>query len=285
MNGLVPLIALDMKPEASTNHPKALWIGDLHLDKASPKQLDAFFNHVSHTDSSIVIVTGDISSSTYLRKHLLKLAEVCAPRPVYFVLGNHDYYGSSIEKVESNIAELSGSVENLFHLDGKCIIPLSEEACLIGHRGWADARAGYGTRTVIDSPDWKAINEFRGLTKKQSMNKMVTLGKESAMVFRKTLPLALARFRHVVIATHTPPFPSAVKYAGKPCGPTHLPHFTNLSAGMAILGITRAFPKRQITVLSGHTHSNLATWIRPNLAVYVGRPRSASPKHLEIIGF
>lgn len=104
-------------------------------------------------------------------------------------------------------------------------------------------------------------------------------------MIRKTLPLALTRFQHVVILTHVPPFSSAVKHDGNRCGLTHLPHFTNLSAGMAILGIARAFPRRRITVLAGHTHSGCVTTIAPNLSIRVGHARTGNPGIFDVIKF
>lgn len=274
-----------MRINTPTIQSTALWLGDLHLDRTCERQRRTLFSRISSTESSCVIVSGDISSSQHLREHLLQLASACAPRPLYFVLGNHDYYGSSINEVKADMTELIGSGENLHHLDGKRIIPLGGDVCLIGHDGWADARAGYGHGTVIDSPDRNAISDFRGLSHKQTMQRMTALGKESAVVIRKILPLALSLHRHVVIVTHAPPFPSAVMYGGKPCGPTHLPHFANLSVGMAILGITRAFPKRRITVLSGHTHSGCVKQIQPNLSMRVGHARTGMPDVFDVIRF
>lgn len=274
-----------MKTNASTNRPAALWLGDLHFDRTSQRQRDILFDRISKTESNSVFVSGDISSSRHLQRHLGQLGAACAPRPVYFVAGNHDFHGSGIDEVEGGLAALCGFHENLHHLDGKRIIPLGGGIGLIGHRGWADARAGYGHDTVIDSPDRHVIRDFQGLTRDQALRKMTELGKESARAIRKVLPLALTRFRHVVIVTHVPPFPSAVTYDGKPCGRTHLPHFANLSAGMAILGIARAFPERHITVLAGHTHTGHTAEILPNLSIRVGQARTGKPGVFGLIRF
>jgi len=274
-----------MNTKTSTTQTIALWLGDLHFDRASEQQRMRLLDRVQTTPSDCVVVSGDISTARHLEEHLRRLASACAPRPVYFVLGNHDYHGSGIHEVESRLAELCASVENLHYLDGKRIIPLSGGVCVLGHRGWADARAGYGHDTVIDCPDRHAIHDFHGLNQSQTLQRMTELGKESASVIRKTLPLALTRYRHVVIVTHVPPFPSAVMFDNKPCGQTHLPHFANLSAGMAILGIARAFPKRQITILAGHAHSTCLQHILPNLTIRVGHARTGNPGTFDTIKF
>lgn len=242
-------------------------------------------DQIRTTPSDCVVVSGDISTARQLEKHLRQLASACTPRPVFFVPGNHDFHGAAMRDVEACLAELCASVENLHHLDGKRIIPLGGGVCLLGHRGWVDARAGYGHDTVIDCPDRHAIHDFRGLTQHQAYQRMTELGKESAGVIRNILPLALTRYRHVLIVTHVPFFPSAVRYNQKPCAATHLPHFVNLSAGMAILGISHAFPQRQITILAGHAHSSYVTMIRRNLSIRVGHARTGSPGVFDVIKF
>jgi len=274
-----------MKTKSPTQTTEVLWLTDLHLDRASPEQKSLLLDALAGIKYDKVVISGDVSNAANLCKHLRQLASACAPRPMYFVLGNHDYFGSGFLEVESEVSELCRTVANLHHLDGRQIIPLGHGVCLMGHRGWADARAGYGTRTVIDSSDRTQINDFSGLCRNGMLQRMRELGSESARVIRKTLPLALTRFRHVVIVTHVPPFPDAVIYNSKPCARTHLPHFVNLSAGLAIRAIASAFPKRRVTILSGHSHSSSTTEILPNLTVRVGGARTGRPGVLEVIGF
>ncbi len=45
-----------------------------------------------------LFLTGDISTASQIEAHL-QLFEDLYQSPVYFVLGNHDYYGGSIEAV------------------------------------------------------------------------------------------------------------------------------------------------------------------------------------------
>lgn len=234
-------------------------------------------NTIAVLQSRAMIVSGDISSAPYIAKHLRGLAEAWAPRPLYFVLGNHDFYHGSIESVGRDVAAVCRSVPNLHHLRGDEIIPLGNDTGLIGHRGWPDARAGWGRNTIIDSRDHGSIDDFRGLSKAERFAKMELLGKEAATAFRRTLPFALGRYRHVVIATHVPPFPDSAQFNNTRCGPTHLPHFVNLAAGMALVGIVRNFPRNHVTVLSGHTHCPAHLRILHNLEARVGGARPGNP--------
>jgi predicted MPP superfamily phosphohydrolase len=269
-------------------HPspvRALWLSDTHLDRAPARELNRLLERIARTESDCMVVTGDISQAGELHDHLRLLATACAPRPLYFVTGNHDYHGSSIGEVESLLRDLCETVDNLHHVDGRRIIPLGRNVCLIGHRGWPDARAGCGQRAVIDFPDRHVIGDFDGLSLSQSLSKMTELGRESARVIRRTLPLALSRYRHVVVLTHVPPFPSAACYNNEPCGPTHSPHFVNVSAGLAIGGIAGAFPNRHITVLAGHAHCSCMVRVRPNVCVRVAYARTGKPGPFEMLEF
>lgn len=274
-----------MKTISPSKPTHVQWLTDLHLDRVSPDNQRRLFDGLAASESEIVVISGDISSARHLNRHLLQLAAACAPRPVYFALGNHDYHGSGFSEVEQGVTELCRSHTNLHHLDGQSIIPISRGTCLLGYRGWADARAGYGTHTVVDSRDRRQIRDFEGLDLRESLQKMRELGAETARMIRRTLPLALSQFRHVVILSHVPPFPETVIYNGKPCAPTHLPHFCNLSAGLAIRAITAAYPKRRVTALSGHSHSHSVTEILPNLVVRVGHARPGRPGLQEILEF
>lgn len=261
----------------------ALWVGDLHLDRADTHSRMKLYETIKTNESESVIVTGDVASACHLRNHLTELASVCWPRPCYFVPGNHDYHGSSIAKSDQNLIALQNDVTNFHFLNGKRIIPLSKKSCLIGHGGWADARAGHGKLTIIGSPDRHSIHDFQGMGHKAALRKMNELGRESAAAIRGILPLALTRYQHVVIATHVPPFPTAVRFDDQPCGSMYLPHFSNLSVGLAILGIARAFPNRKITILAGHAHSQCVQTILPNLSIRVGHARTGRPNVFEFL--
>lgn len=115
------------------------------------------------------------------------------------------------------------------------------------------------------------------------MLRMQELGRESAKSIRRILPLALTGYRHVILLTHVPPFAEAVRFNDAPCGPLHLPHYANLSAGFAIRGIARAFPKRRITILAGHSHSSSITHIDSNICVCVAHVRPGKIESQEIL--
>ena len=73
---------------------KLSWATDIHLDHASEAARRRFCQSVQEQADALV-VTGDIAESHILVSALESLATL-TERPVYFVLGNHDYYRGSI---------------------------------------------------------------------------------------------------------------------------------------------------------------------------------------------
>lgn len=125
------------------------WLTDIHLDHGPLGDIDA----------DGLLVTGDISNSCSLQMHLAELAQ---RTPLYFVLGNHDYYGSSITGVRQQVPQWAGS---WLHQDGP--ITLGEWQ-LVGVDGWGDGRIG-NAETPVFLNDFLLIEELRGL-ERQGVN-------------------------------------------------------------------------------------------------------------------
>ena len=252
-------------------------MSDLHLDQASLESELRFLKKLSREDFDAAVVTGDISNGREIAGHLAKLGAACAPRPVYFCLGNHDYHSSDFDTVHAGVREVCKRHDNLFFLGHGEIISLTDNTALVGHGGWADGRAGWGRRTIIKSPDQHRIGDLSRLSCGGLFDRMGQLGRESAGYFRDVIPRALRHFTHLVVCTHVPPFWQASLFSGRVCGDTHLPHFSNISAGGVIAGIAKHHPRRRITVVCGHTHCPAQLRILKNLEVRVGGAQRGVP--------
>ncbi len=229
------------------------------------------------------MITGDISNAQRLPMHLGELAGVCAEQTIYFVAGNHDYYGSSLEEVDRSIERVCGRFPNLRHLGRGNAIPLGSDLALVGHQGWPDGRAGWGCRTVTRSRDHRWIADFRGMSRQAGFAKMEELGRCSGQYFRDVLPHAMQCYRHVLIATHVPPFVQAVRFGGEQATWAKLPHYANTFAGGAIAGIAAHYPRSRVTVLCGHTHSRVSVDVTPMLTVRCGHARTGFPAIEEVL--
>lgn len=258
------------KSQYTPTQSKLCWLTDLHLDRTAPDERSALFRKLRNDDYDQAIITGDIATAETLCDELAQLADACGKKPLYYTLGNHDFYGSDLEQVYGRMRRLCDKIPNLHHLQDAGVVRLNQTTALVGHHGWADARAGWGRKTVIKSPDHVSIDDFSRLSQSECYDRMEGLGNESTKLIRRLLVPTLARYQHVVVATHVPPFPSCTQYDDRRCGKTHLPHYCNVSMGAMLIALAKRHSHRRITVIAGHTHSACKANIIKNLRCIVG---------------
>ena len=248
--------------------PKRLvWLTDIHLDFVEPGSADLFIDSVVAQEPDVVLVTGDIAIATTLKPSMEALAERVRG-PVYFVLGNHDFYQSTIEGVRSEITQ-GLRLGNLLYLSSIGIVQLDRGVALVGHDGWADGKSGDYANSQLELTDFRLIGDYLGLDRWGRYRVMERLAEEAARHFERFLPEAAACNRHVIVATHVPPFPEAALYQGHPASPDGLPFFASPSIGEILLKEARDYPSCQLTILCGHTHEAALYRPAPNLEVRV----------------
>jgi len=248
---------------------KIIWCTDIHLDFVDLFKQTAFCHKINSLRPDIVLVGGDIAVSTILIKILLML-EKEIQCPIYFVLGNHDYYHGSISNVRKRVITTSNESSTLQYLTNRGIIKLTSDTCLIGHDAWSDGRYGDYFNSDVMLNDYVMIEEFRGLDKQSRLKKLNELGDEAAVFFREKLSEALLNYQHVLILTHVPPFPVSCWHEGHLSDDDFLPHFSCKAIGDVFIDVMSKYPDKNMTVLCGHTHSGGMAQIAPNISVRTG---------------
>ena len=117
------------------------WLTDIHLEFLQPDKLHSFVDQLVHSKPDIVLVGGDTGIAVNFAS-FFEFLEMRLKRPIYFVLGNHDYYHGSISQVRATAEKLSKSSKWLHWLPVEGIVPISATTGLIGHGSWADGRLG-----------------------------------------------------------------------------------------------------------------------------------------------
>lgn len=253
------------------------WLTDIHFDFLQVPQIAAFLVAVRDTGAEAVVISGDIGIARNVRE-CLRMFEHVLPGMIYFVLGNHDFYGGSIPRVRAGIYALAQSYPRLRWLPAVGIVPLSPTTALIGHDSWADGRLGNYARSQVELNDYHLISEFVGLDKPARLTRLNQLGDEAADYLREVLPAALAQYNHVYLATHVPPFREACWHEGRLSGEDWLPHFACKAVGDVLREVMLAHPTRRLTVLCGHTHGRGTADILPNLHVLTGGATYGAPE-------
>ena len=262
--------------------PRLAWLTDLHLNFLSDKQAEAFCSSLVATEAEYFAFTGDIGEASNVERYL-RLLESSLQRPIYFVLGNHDFYRGSIASVRELVQGLCKTLPNVHWMPLEGVVPLSEQTCLVGHDGWGDARAGDYWNSRVELNDWDLIGEFLGLSKSERGRVLEQMGDEAAQHFRNVLPEALKRYKHVIVLTHVPPFPQASLYQGQPSDKHGLPHFCCQAVGEVLQECIAKHPSTKMTVLCGHTHEAADVHILPNLRVLAGAAEYSHPKLQQVL--
>ncbi|MGB0383804.1 MAG: metallophosphoesterase family protein [Ardenticatenaceae bacterium] len=261
---------------------KIAWFTDIHLEFLNSNQRTSFCKEMAETKPDVVLIGGDISTAPKFTTHLLMVEEQLEC-PIYFVLGNHDFYGGSITKMRQTAKKISDSSRQLHWLTNSGIVKLTENSALIGHGSWADGRLGNGPRSEVLLNDYFYIEEFLGLSEKARFAKLNQLGDEAAAYFKHFLPKACHRFKNLLLLTHVPPFRESCWHEGAISDNEFLPHFSCQAVGEVLLDVMQAYPQCHLTVLCGHTHSSGEAQILPNLYVKTGSAIYGSPYLQELI--
>jgi len=240
-----------------------------------------------------VLITGDISESRLLEPHLLILEKELAPKPVFFVLGNHDYWhASSMEAVRDVLRDRHTYPDyekgapppmpsGAFWLGSSGHIPLTDKTALVGHDGWWDGIYGSIPNSKVWLNDYSLnrdlAREFQG-----GLNTMIRqlqiLSKEGADYVKLHVEAAFAAgFETVYVATHVPPFPENSVYNGRQSDKDWMPHFSSYYMGDMLLNLADAFPKNNVVLLCGHSHGETIHRPRANLVCHTGPAIYGSP--------
>lgn len=261
---------ISLSPGSSGSKQSFYWMTDLHLDALPEEKWKQFFRTLSHEAFEALLIGGDVVNGINSLK-VLKEIEGIIERPLYFVLGNHDFYYGSIEKIRKLAKALAMKKRNLHYLTYTDPIPLSADVALVGHDGWSDARTGNFLASTIMLNDYLFIDELKKLKGRDLEGKLQELGSDAASSAEKVLLKALSQFKKVLFLTHSPPFREACLYEGKVCDDNWGPHFVATAVGQMLLQVAKVNPDKSILVLSGHSHEKADVVITENVRVLSGK--------------
>ena len=256
---------------------RAAWLTDIHLEAVTVERFEQFMDEIKSRNVDLLFITGDIDEkelSESIRQMIARLRI-----PIYFVLGNHDYYRKTIANVQAAMQMLTNQSRNAYWLPAQGVVKLTSTLGLVGHGGWADGGYGDFINSSVMLQDYLLIRDLQNKLGQELLDKLQFLGKMGGDYIRNILPVALEQYQHVILLTHAPPFREATWHLGNT--PTdadpHLPHFSCKAIGDALLEVVPQYPDKQVTVLCGHTHSAGHAQILPNLTVLTGEAQYGRP--------
>lgn len=269
------------------------WTTDIHLDHLGDTEKRAFGSVLSSdlSDTDLVVVTGDISTSRALVNDLATMTGRGSEPRLAFVLGNHDHYGGTIAQTRTTAACAHAEPGWLDQADG---VQLDERTVLVGVGGWGDTRLGDPLTQVMmtdhfviedlaqAAADGGAIIGGRWGADRSSLYKILQAladadAKRLHEQLAATIGFGTSTTTRVVIATHVPPWPAANIAARRRADNETLPFYVSTATGRVIEKWADAHPEVRFAVLCGHIHAAGVTTPRPNVVCRTGYSQYGRP--------
>jgi predicted MPP superfamily phosphohydrolase len=260
------------------------WTTDTHLNFINKTKAIEFCKSILNSNSQGLFITGDIAESSDIIEWL-QFLETQLQIPIYFVLGNHDYYHSSLQIVRKQVSELCQQSTYLHWLNFCPPVQLTHDISLIGHDGWGDAKYGNFLKTPIRLTDHRLIADLTGWDRTTLQKILQELGKEAGEYIAQQLHQAKKTSSTIWVLTHVPPFPEACWHQGKWGAVDWISDFACKSVGDVLLKFAKDNPNIQLNVLCGHGHSPGEVTMRDNLYIRTGGAEYGNPNIEEVFTF
>lgn len=262
--------------------PRFAWVTDPHLNFVPFRRWEVWIREIQDSQVNGILITGDISESEDVVFQLQRLSEA-VDLPIWFVLGNHDFYRSSIAQVRRDVAAASDADPNLHFLTGTEGVQLAPDWYLTGEDGWADGRVGDYYRSPVRLNDYHLIEELSGLTAQKRLRVIRREAAAGAVRLRRQLEIGRQQAHNQIVLTHLPPFREACWYEGSISDDDWAPFFTCAAIGWMLRRFCSRYPEQNVWVLCGHTHGSGKSRIGPNLTVWTGGAEYGEPRVTELV--
>jgi predicted MPP superfamily phosphohydrolase len=246
-----------------------------------------FYQKIIATSGDVILLSGDIAEAPSIQPILKEMVD-SIQRPIYFVLGNHDYYHGSVYSVRQEMTTLTKGEPLLFWLPGSGPQKLSKDVILLGQDCFADGRYGdyFNSRIVLnDSRMIIDLVQSSILGKYQLLQKMQQLADQDAYELKVSIEQAIHIYHpnKIIVLIHVPPFIEVCMHESKPSNNDFLPFFSSKVTGDVLIQVAKDYKDVEFLVLCGHTHNSGFFQPCENLIVKAGSAEYRRPIIQEVI--
>ncbi|MDO8953883.1 MAG: metallophosphoesterase [Gammaproteobacteria bacterium] len=262
------------------------WLTDIHLNFLGIKDRNNFYQEIIKSNSDAILISGDIAEAPSVVELLNEMAKTIQ-KPIYFVLGNHDYYRGQINEVRAAMLELCKTNPLLHWLPAYESISIADDVTLLGQDGWADGRYGDYTNSRVRINDSQLIHDLfekKIVSKYLLLEKMQELADTDAQQLKQSIQQSISQYNptRIIVLTHIPPFKEACLHEGEISNDEWLPYFATKATGDVLLEIASKHSSVKFLVLCGHTHSPAEYYPLANLTVKAGGAEYYAPRIQEL---
>lgn len=253
------------------------WITDPHINficnvNDSVRQMGSYLQQELNCDT--LIITGDISEGNRIIADVTELHNGWVSKGgknTFFVTGNHDYYRSSWNKLDSDLAFLNGTIGGPVCLNG-CNVIIDDKTAIVGNSGWYDADCGNPYK--LGMSDWSLVEEYAqtgGMKDLIIETSRAHANVQNVQLITRVQELYNSGIRKITLLTHIPPWREAAWHMNSYSDDTWAPWMTNLQLGRMLCAIVDQLPELNVQVLCGHTHSSGKYQPHPRIVCLTGR--------------
>ena len=252
------------------------WLSDVHLDMVKEPWFLGLCDEIQDSDARSIWLTGDIATGKDVGDWLIRLHHR-TELPIYFVLGNHDYYHSSFARVDQIIKDIHLQHEGIVWMDIQGACSIDPKTMLVGAGGWGDARSGDFYNTPIRINDHRLIEDLSEISRKELYTRLQSRGEEMAFLLDRQLR-DCSDADDIWVLTHVPPFVEACWYKGKAGDPNWIADFVCVALGKVLERYALNNPNKRLHVLCGHGHNRGIVQKQKNLCVYTASAEYSKPR-------
>ena len=258
-----------------------LWCSDTHFNFL--RSTDAVlrfgkYMRKQNPDAKAMVITGDISDGRDVVNHLKELADGF-DKPIYFVLGNHDYYHSSFEEIDAAVDKLVKEDERLIWLNKTSLIQMNDVP-IVGCNGWYDLR--YGNSQRFGMRDYDVILDLSLL---QQMPKLLVetirakADYEAGVLMRNAVQAIQRSYADtIIVCTHVSPYKGASYHERRLGEDDSVGCFSSLATCKVLNTLAEKYDDKTFLVLCGHSHNPAIYKHSHNIHVYCGRAEYGNPE-------
>lgn len=181
---------------------KIQYASDLHIEYEDILSKDKFDNIIKPS-APILILAGDICNPYTQRSHDFLSWTVSLWEKVFYVAGNHEYYGSSLQKTNKYLEKLSQKIGFIF-LQNNSYICKDKNIVLLGTTLWSHIPKNYENIVQNTINDYRLIKLDKNLLRPEETSELFSKSfewlKENVEKYKKL------RYK-IIIITHHAPYP------------------------------------------------------------------------------
>jgi len=270
------------------------WLTDIHLDfitspddiQSSVENLDLFCSLILNQNPDACLITGDLSRSPFLRDHLLAL-ESRLRIPIYFVLGNHDFWDSDIDTTRKRMVQLTKSSNYINYLPTTSYFMVDDSTALVGHDGWYDGLYSKPQFSKFIMNDWVRIADFVNagavMNRVINLSSVMRVARMQASLSARHIAMGITNSinqknaKKVIVATHVPPFIQPLQNS-RGSIQDKLPWYSSKIMGNMLLSIAKVNQSVKFEVFCGHCHNEYEGKVAHNITLHSGGAEYSQPQ-------